>query len=187
MVRLNRDKQKGFTIVELVVVIIILGILAATALPRFLDVSEDAHISAADSVEGALNAGLASVKAAWLVNSKISPVTLEGESYIVNANGFVTDTEGTADLNTCSEILTSLVRIPSIAKAAATDLTSAAAIGGTDGVEWYAQGDVDTASLATCKFYYLGRGFSEGQNYTLLSLTLATGVVVKTGPSAIGS
>ena len=35
MAKLKRDNQKGFTIVELVVVIIILGILAATALPRF--------------------------------------------------------------------------------------------------------------------------------------------------------
>jgi len=187
MAKLNRDNQKGFTIVELVVVIIILGILAATALPRFLDVSEDAHVSAVDSVEGALNTGLASVKAAWLVNSKVSPVTLEGESYVVNGNGFVTETDSTSDLNSCSEILTSLVRTASIAKAAATDLTSTAAISGTDGVEWYAQGDVDTSSLATCKFYYLGRGFSQGQNYSLLTLTLATGIVVKTGPIAIGA
>ncbi|MBL6688633.1 MAG: prepilin-type N-terminal cleavage/methylation domain-containing protein, partial [Pseudomonadales bacterium] len=58
MNHLKRDTQKGFTIVELVVVIIILGILAATALPRFLDVSEDAHIAAVDSVEGALSTGL---------------------------------------------------------------------------------------------------------------------------------
>ena len=72
MAKLNRDNQKGFTIVELVVVIIILGILAAAALPRFMDVSDDAYRSSKEAVAGSLKAGLSLKKAYWVAKNKPS-------------------------------------------------------------------------------------------------------------------
>ncbi|WP_025559781.1 type II secretion system protein, partial [Vibrio parahaemolyticus] len=59
-------RQGGFTLIELVVVIVILGILAVTAAPRFLNLQDDARKSSLQGLKGAMDgaAGIVFGKAA---------------------------------------------------------------------------------------------------------------------------
>lgn len=70
-------KQLGFTLIELVVVIVILGIMAAVAVPKFIDLQKEAKIATLEGMQGAMKSGAEMIYAKAIVqNQTIGASTL---------------------------------------------------------------------------------------------------------------
>ena len=85
------NKQAGFTLIELVVVIVILGLLAAAALPKFINVTSDARFSSLQGVAGGLRTAASLARAEYVVSNNNAAVTvvMDGQNITVlseNAN-----------------------------------------------------------------------------------------------------
>ncbi len=87
----RNKKHSGFTLIELVIVIVILGILAAAALPRFSDLSTDARVAAINGLAGSIRSAASIAHATQLAKgySDNQAVSLEGTS-ITMSGGYPT-------------------------------------------------------------------------------------------------
>jgi MSHA pilin protein MshA len=84
---MSTQRQGGFTLIELVVVITILGILAAFAVPRFASLEVQARTASVQALGGSIRSSAALAHSLWLSTGQPSTVAMEGAT-ITMVNGY---------------------------------------------------------------------------------------------------
>lgn len=190
--------QQGFTIIELVVVILLLGILTATALPRFMDVTDEAHEAVVDAVRGGLLTGNALFRAQYVGTGEPlgAAVTGFGAGTLwadagATPSGYPADaTDGILnDEVDCLAVYNGVLQSGRPAAVSAVYSATAATLEGNvetaagAGVDFVITGSDASDPTAGCIMHYVGQ-FKSGNSTTnatipTLTYTLATGDVVE--------
>jgi MSHA pilin protein MshA len=152
---MDDPKQQGFTLIELVTTIVILGALSAMAIPRFINLQSNARNAVINSAAGAVASAAMLAQSAWLTAggaASITTVTMSGNTVNVNASGYPTAAAAGigAAINRSNDIL--------LGADAAAPATGAYTI---------SYSDDGTTAVANCNFIYSA---STGQITTVTTI-----------------
>ena len=111
---MNPRNQHGFTIIELVVVIALLGLLAAVAVPRFADLSTNARAASFDGISGGFTSAIGIAHSMWLASGGTGTViSMEGgQTVAMNTNGWPTLDAANAGQDTGAELYSVIMQGP---------------------------------------------------------------------------
>jgi MSHA pilin protein MshA len=82
-----KSNQRGFTMIELVVVIVILGILAAFALPKYMGLENQARVAAVNGMTGSIRSAANMAHGVWMASGNPATITVEGTAITIT-NGY---------------------------------------------------------------------------------------------------
>lgn len=122
MIGFRKPEQHGFTLIELVVVIALLAILAAFAIPRYAGLEREARTAAILGISGSIRSGAALVHGLWL-SQEVNPVIMEGNAIAL--------TQGYPDATDIGETLADMTGFTVVVNGGA-DQAIFSTIGGTD-------------------------------------------------------
>lgn len=181
------NKQKGFTIIELVVVILLLGILTATALPRFMSVENQAHDAVVEAIMSGMTTSSALFRAQWYAEGQPNTVVDYDNMRASRAGYAMGSITGTNPLYTlrnsdnCIQIYQSFLQpvgrpVIDSKPAAGAALASVVTTNGSDFIAYLDTSNSVTAR--TCYYAYTGQFSSSSLGgVPVISYNTATGVL----------
>lgn len=165
--RASVKKNSGFTLIELVIVVVILGFLAVTAIPKFIDLTEQAKKANIEGMAGGFATAISLARSEWEARGRpqvnnFNSVDYDGTTLILTTEntsttpsirpGYVTGLTDGAALGTgfnaanCVEIWQNILQQPPTITATLTTLNTG------DSIRYFASESGDVAN-STCHYY----------------------------------